>query len=178
MALFHFRGNMTHTNYVKVNMANTKKMPAWEVVLNVHNNRLRRPRFFSLHTLATLTRRRNLKKLAKEMLDSGRVATCYCPYAGTIVFYPISLAKIYGNREHTLDEIIAELSKFPFPEIRGFDAEAKSSWSGGSYGLGTFIPAQKGISEPFNKTDYAYANEIIDKLRAAKYIPGIPKYKV
>lgn len=151
------------------------KEPAWKIIMSVVKPGLGRPRFFSLHTLAELMGRKDLRRLATTLENSEKVIGCHCPVVDAPVFY----LKAYAHFTYDIyiwDEVDDFIKKFPYPKIKGFKASA-SYWTEG-YGKGKFIKAKYDMSVPFVPEDYSYANTIIDALVAAGYKPGIPKYDV
>lgn len=171
-------------------MPENEKMPAWEVVLNVlipDGPKKGRPRRMSLHTLGYCIKATDLKALAKEMEASGKVVGYVCPDVQTPIFYLKSLAHMptmidtrdervwgkWGYPTAGAKSLGGFIKKNPYPEIKGFKRFAQGEWSGGKYGVGTYIPAKSGMNKPFEKEDFNYAKLIIKALAEAGYECGI-----
>lgn len=145
--------------------------PSWKIIMGVLRDGVR-PRYLSLHTLATLLGRTDLLQLAKEMKRSCEVNASYCGEVHTPVFYLNRFSEL--NSRKTWKDLQNFIKLHPFPETRGFQ-RADGHWTEG-YGRGKFIPPVHAMPEPFIKEDYAYANKIIRALRAAGREPGIKEY--
>jgi hypothetical protein len=160
----------------------TSKLPDWEVMLSVLSPTINRPRRTSLHTLAAVLGRKDPQKLADEMRKSGKVVGYVCPDIQSPIFYLKSLRKHSGMIDtasaNIWKEVPTYLEKHPFPKVKGFKRFAGGKWSKGSYGYGTYIANSSAMSVPFEKSDYAYANAVIDTLMAAGYTPAIKPYKI
>lgn len=152
------------------------RKPAWEVIMSVVKPGFNRPRFFSLHTLATLMGRKSLRGLARAMRKSGKVIGCHCPVVDAPVFYLTDYSH-FTYEPDIWEDLTSFNRRFPYPKVRGFKA-ASGSWSSGKWGIGKYIEPKHSMSVPFVRADYAYANLIIDALREAGHKPGIRKYKV
>lgn len=173
----------------KAKKAKAKKMPAWEVYLNVMNPKINRPRRSSLHTLAYVCGYKNPLKLAKEMKDSGKVVGYVCPDVQTPIFYLKKLASHPGMID-TRDEFVwgkwpyeeagaKSLSGFvkknPFPKIKGFRRFADNPyWTGGAWGKGEYVRAGSfGMKDPYEPEDHEYGRAVIKALKKAGYKPRI-----
>lgn len=132
-----------------------------------------RPRYFSLHTLATLTERNDLLKMAKEMKRSCEVNASFCNIVKAPVFY---LHRTWDRNEKSAWKMLKKfIADYPYPEVRGFQ-HSSGVWSGGEYGKGTYTAPTHAMPEPFIKDDYSYANKIIKALRAHGRPVGIKEY--
>ncbi len=151
----------------------TDKIPAWQIMMDTTHKKIQRPRFFSLNTIAAMTRRKDLNRLAKELESSGKVAVCYCPIVKAYVFYSGPMIRIYGDYKSKWQYVKDFYDKYPYPAVKGFRAPTRMVDAIGLVSYGS--PAS---SDPFIPEDYEYANTIIDNLRKAGYTPGIKKYKV
>ncbi len=165
----------------------SQHMRPWEVVLNVFCPKIKRPRRTSLHTLATVIGHPDPIKLAEELKKSDKVVGYVCPDVKTPIFYLKSLAqkpgmidtrndKVWGDWGH-LNAGARSLQEFvdnnPYPRIKGFKRFAENTWSGGSYGKGTMIPAKSAMEVPYEEGDYDYARLVIKALTEAGFTPGI-----
>ncbi len=150
--------------------------PSWKIAMNVIHPDLARPRFLSLHTLATVTGRSDLLKLAKEMKRSCEVGISFCPTVKSPVFHLYSRRRD-GNDPDVWGRIESFIETWPFPKYKGFYG-SPGRWTGGGYGMGRFIQEPTGMAEPFIKEDYRYANKIIKALRTAGREPGIQEYNI
>lgn len=153
----------------------TIKNPMWQIMMEVKHPDLPRPRFFSLHTIAAMTGRKNLLKLADEMKKSGKVKAQYCPIVKAPVFFSSSNNR-YSNSESAWNMIKDFIEKHPYPEIKGFRDGMSGSWSGDGYGKGKYTPGNSAMKEPFIEKDYAYANMVIEELKKQGYTPRIKPY--
>jgi len=160
-------------------------IPSWKIIMSTSRPGSGRPRYFTLHTLAALTGRNDLLKIAKEMKRSCEVNAIYCQDVKAPVFF---LHSVWHKNEKSVWKMLKKfIDDNPYPEIKGFQ-RAVGSWSGGEYGKGTYTPARHASPEPFIKDDYAYANKIIFALHAApewslmrgyhKRNVGIKEYKI
>lgn len=149
--------------------------PAWKIAMDVRRPDGSRGRRLSLHTLATLTNRTDLIQLAKEMKWSGEVNTIFCPVVKSPVFY---LRSTWADTDSSVWKKIPKfLENHPFPKIRGFQS-SDGEWTGGAWGKGKYIRPEYAMSDPFVKSDHAYANRIIRALQKAGIKPGIEEYKL
>lgn len=155
-----------------------KRDPAWKIIMSIEREGLGRPRFFSLHTLATLMGRKDLKKLAALLKKSGDVVGCYCPIVRTPVFYLRKYGATWTYTPSIWNYVDAAIKEHPFPEIKGFKANGSGHWTGGQWGIGTYVPPTTAMAEPFIEADYSYANKIISALKKAGYKPAIKRYKI
>ena len=150
-------------------------LPDWYIAMNVTHSELWRPRFLSLHTLATITGRDDLLELAKEMKDSREVNATFCSTVRAPVF--CLKGRGTGNSEKVWDELGDFVKRHPYPEIKGFQS-GDGYWTSGYYGIGSYVSPETAMTEPFVKQDYKYANKIIKALRKKKRFVGIPEYEV
>jgi hypothetical protein len=116
----------------------TERLTAWEVMMSIKHPLLVRPRFFSIHTIATVIDRKDIIELADELKNSGKVAICHCPVVVAPVLYLMQYASTYGNYISTWDKVKPHIAANPFPKIKGFQAR-EGHWSGNRYGVGQYI---------------------------------------
>ncbi len=143
--------------------------------MSVYHKQLGRPRFLSLHTLAAITGRNDLLALANEMKRSCEVSISFC----STVRSPVFVLREYRqeNNPEVWKKIKDFIKEYPFPKYKGFYG-AEGHWTGGSYGVGHYIPGKTAMTEPFIEQDYKYANAIIQKLRDAGRKVGISEYNI
>lgn len=150
-------------------------MPSWKIVMNVYHPHLSRPRYLSLHTIATIIGCNDLLRLAKEMKRSGEVNISFCGTVKSPVFYLRRLRE--ENEPKIWNKIESFIKKWPFPTYRGFRG-VEGHWTGETYGSGRYVEPPTAMKEPFIRQDYSYANKIITALKNAKRRPGIPEYDI
>ena len=172
-------------------------------VLIPNGNKAGRPRRMSIHTIAAVCGRQDIIALADEMSQAKyptdstvtdaygkklagtyKVAGYRCPDVNCLIFYlmehvgrPTMIHSAYFNKDG-ICSVWEEVFDFctreaPYPEIKGFKRFPEGSWSGGRYGVGTFIPPKYGMEFPFEPEDYPYARAVIKALKEAGYEPGI-----
>lgn len=151
--------------------------PDWEVALSVVCPKIKRPRRTSLHTLATVLGRKDILGLAKELEDSGKVVGYRCPDVRCLIFYLKNMTDRPGMIDTRDANVWGKVKAFceenPLATVKGFKRFAQGTWSGGSYGVGTYIEAKSAMNTPYEEADFPYAQKIIEELKANGYTPGI-----
>lgn len=165
--------------------------PDWEIVLETINpvkyNGYNRPRRTSLHTLAFICGRKDPIALAEEMAASKKVLGYICPDVCTPIFYLERLAKLPGMIDTRDARVWGEwgrtiagatsikdfVEKNPYPKVKGFKRFAQGHWTGGGYGMGSYVAGNSGMSVPYEPDDYPYARAVIKALKDAGYTPAI-----
>jgi hypothetical protein len=163
-------------------MKKTDRKPDWEVALSVVCPKIKRPRRTSLHTLATILGRKAILALAKELQASDKVVGYRCPDVQCLIFYLKDMTKCPGMIDTRDAKVWEKVEPFckenPLTKVKGFKRFAQGTWSGGSYGVGTYEKGSSAMSVPYEPDDFEYALKVCEALEDAGYTPGIEVKKV
>lgn len=159
-------------------MSNAKdRKPAWQVYMETICPKIKRPRRSSLHTICYVCGYDDPISVAEEMRKSGKVYGYRCPDVSCLIFYhesQLGRPTMIDTRDPSVwKKVEPFLKERPYPQYKGFKRFAQATWTGGAYGKGKQIPANSGMSVPYEPDDYPYARAVIKALREAGYTPGI-----